>query len=317
MEFEDLKERLLALPEAATWPALADLWERTSSHAGVDWQLPPVACQAVCGDPAPALDAAVALRCLQLSIILVDDILDEDPRGLYRHLGEGRAANLALALQAAAFRLVGASPAPAEGRLRALEAMAWAALETARGQDLDVQDVRDEAGYWQVVRSKSLPFYGAALEMGGWLGGADPETAGALRQVGLLVGEVVQLHDDLFDAFEKPARPDWSRHGTNLLILYARTADHPERNRFEQLAAGAADPEALEEAQRILLRCGAVSYCAYHLIRRHQEVARRLEALPLKDPSALMAFLARQAEPMASLLEKAGAEVPAGLRFEG
>ncbi len=313
MEFEDLKDRLLALPEAAAWPALADLWARTSTHAGVDWQLVPVACQAVCGDPAPALDAAVALRCLQLSIILVDDILDEDPRGLYRHLGEGRAANLALALQAAAFRLLGASPAPAEGRLRALQAMAWAALETARGQDLDVQDAADEAGYWQVVRTKSLPFYGAALEMGAWLGGADPETAQSLREIGLLVGEVVQLHDDLFDAFEKPARPDWARHGTNLLILYARTADHSERDRFQELAGRATDPEALEAAQRILLRCGAVSYCAYHLIRRHREIARRLEALPLKDPSGLTAFLARQAEPVASLLEKAGAEGAGGV----
>ena len=44
--------------------------------------------------------------CLQLSIMLVDDILDDDPRGFQIDKGPGWAANLALALQSAAVRLV-------------------------------------------------------------------------------------------------------------------------------------------------------------------------------------------------------------------
>ena len=60
-------------------------------------------------DDAIALPAVAAIACLQISIILVDDILDDDPRGAYHRLGAGRAANLGLAFQAAALKLLAAA----------------------------------------------------------------------------------------------------------------------------------------------------------------------------------------------------------------
>ena len=65
------------------------------------WKLPVIACQAAGESPEKAIPASAALACAQLSIILVDDMLDDDPRGEYRRIGYGNASNFANAFQAA------------------------------------------------------------------------------------------------------------------------------------------------------------------------------------------------------------------------
>ena len=102
--------------------------------------------------------------------------------------------------------------------------LAQAALGTAFGQDLDVQNLRGEANYWRVVGAKSTPFYGAALQLGAVLGGASLDTGKALYDFGVSLGEMIQVFDDLMDAFQSPANPDWSEGRNNLAILYATTA---------------------------------------------------------------------------------------------
>ncbi len=76
-------------------------------------------------------------------------------------------------------------------------------------------------------------------------------------------------------------------------ILFASLVDHPERGRFVELRRNIADPVALQEAQEILIRCGAISYCADRLIRKYRSAKRILNRIPLSDP-----------EPVASLLEE-------------
>ena len=88
--------------------------------------------------------------------------------------------------------------------------LAHLALATALGQHLDVQHLEGEANYWKVVRAKSTPFYGAALHVGALLGNATPEVAEGMRDLGVLLGEIIQIHDDLLDAFHTPANPDWT-----------------------------------------------------------------------------------------------------------
>lgn len=313
MNSDQIKAAIFALPEIAAWPEMASVFGRTSGKLSTEWELPYMACQAVGGPPEAALAGAAALACIQLSIVLVDDMLDDDPRGDYHQLGYGPTANLALAYQAAAFALVKAAPVDAERRAGLSAWLAHIGLGTALGQYHDAHNAGDEAAYWQVVRGKSAPFYGAALALGALLGGANPAVVESLNQLGILIGETAQIYDDLGDALHNPARPDWQRGRNNLPILYALTANYPNRPRFEECLAQAADPERLSEAQAILVQCGAVSYCAFQAAQRYRAARVLLAGLTLADRDPLVEAVSRQSRPLVALFRAAGAEPPADL----
>jgi len=316
MNVESIRAHVLALPEVAVWPEIASFFERAACKPRPSWNLPALACQAVGGAVAAATPGAAAVACMQISIILVDDMLDEDPRGEHLRSGSGPTANLALAFQAAAFRVVEQAIADAERRVAVIASLARLALGTALGQHWDVQNLEGETNYWKVVRAKSTPFYAAALHIGALLGNANAEVAASLRDLGVVIGEIVQIRDDLLDAFQTPANPDWTQGRTNLPILYALRASHPDRTLFVDLLPRIDDPQALREAQQILIQCGAVSYCVYHLCKRHREARQLLENIPLADPTPMMDLLARQVQLVVKLLQTAGTEIPLDLPTE-
>src|SRR5205814_8273909 len=96
--------------------------------------------------------------CVQLSITLVDDILDADPRGVHLEIGAGETANVSLALQALALHLIGRLDMEAARRAAIMHSLAQMALGTAFGQSLDVQNLSGEDNYWRVLKAKSTPF---------------------------------------------------------------------------------------------------------------------------------------------------------------
>lgn len=309
-----LREAVLALPALAAWPEAASVFPaRGDEPLRFDWQLPVLACRAVGGAEETALPAAAAVACLQISIILADDMLDQDPRGEHHRLGAGRTANLALAFQAAALALIGRAPAPAEARHAAQAALADAALMTAFGQELDVQNLQGEANYWRVVRAKSTPFYAAAVQVGALLGGADAATAQGIHDLGVLLGEMIQIFDDLTDAFQTPANPDWTERRNNLALLYATTAAHPRRDELQALIPRAAEPAALHAAQEILIGSGAVSYCVYQWLARYRAAVGLLDRLPLADPRPLATAMEVQIAPLRRWLTGIGIAGPAEL----
>ena len=313
MDTESIIAPALALPEVAAWPGMVELLERAERKPRLDWKLPLLACQVLGRDTSLAIPGAAAIACIQISIILVDDMLDEDPRGEHLRSGVGPTANLALALQAAAFRVIGQAAVGADRRAGVIDSLAAMCLATSLGQHLDVQNLDGEENYWKVVRAKSTPFYAAALHVGALLAGATVPVTEGLRDLGILIGEIIQIRDDLVDAFQAPANPDWQQGRNNLALLYARTASHPERARFIELLPEASDAQALRQAQKILIDSGAVSYCAYQLIRRRQEAKRLLDSLPLNCPVPITNLLARQTSPVVSLLETVGVEGSAEL----
>jgi geranylgeranyl pyrophosphate synthase len=310
----DIIAQVSGLPEMTAWPELADIFERSVTQLGLKWELPLMACQAVGGDATAAAVGAAAVACMQLSLVLVDDMLDEDPHGAYLQFGYGATANLAFACQAMAFRMVEEAPVETERRAAVYASLAQMALTSAFGQNLDVQNLSGEENYWKVVRTKSAPFFGMALHIGALLGQTSPKVAERLRDFGLLLGEVIQIYDDLLDALQSPASPDWKQGRNNLAILYAVTADHSDRAQFRALLSRVDDPQALKTAQQILVRCGATSYCAYQVVERYRVARRLLDSTPLVESSPLRDLLARQIEPLVALLESVGAEVP--LEFE-
>ena len=107
MTFEEIKERVRTVSGIAAWPQMLSLTERVVHRDALSvWDYPVAACQAVGGESDAALAGAAAVFCSLISIHLVDDMLDDDPKGDYHRLGAGRAANLALAFQAAGHLLL-------------------------------------------------------------------------------------------------------------------------------------------------------------------------------------------------------------------
>ncbi len=309
----------LQQPEVAVWPELGEVWHHYAQNAH-SWHLPELACQAVGGAVDPVVPLVTAVGCCHISIVLVDDILDDDPKGLYRRLGAGVVANFALAFQSIAYRIV-QEVAEAMGWETAVQQQMLAELihlnlKTAYGQHLDVQEHLTEAHYWATVEAKSMPYYGAGFYLGALAGNADEALAAQLRQFGRLIGKIIQISDDLADVYQTPAAPDWQRGTGNLAILYARLAEHPDKKRFEALLSQISDLAALEEAQQILLQSGAVSYCIYHLLQSAREARAVLNECVLERPSLLQQFLAERISHLFELMESSKMPLPAELAAE-
>lgn len=308
--YEEIFELLFDLPYMQTWPEMTSILNRARSKKLEDWLLPVIACEAITDNHAAAIPAAAAIGCMQLSIILIDDLLDEDPRGEHHHIGKAAAANLAIAFQATGMSALSRSMAPHETRLAALDSLNTMMLTTAMGQHLDICNPDDEDTYWHLVRTKSSPFFSTALYIGAVLAGGAPETADQIKQFGDLYGEMIQIHDDLNDTLETPANPDWTQGRSPLPILFAQIVDHQDRARFLELRRIIPDPDALVEAQAILIRSGAVSYCIDQLLHRYQATQNILSNLSVAYPDKFESLLANIINPVRGLFEELGVEHP-------
>lgn len=307
MSVQRTKELILSLRPVAAWPQMAELVERIDPPAlsGV-LDYPAAACEAVGGAPEAAVRGSAAILCSLISIHLVDDMLDEEPGGDYHRLGPGATANLALAFQAAGHQVLDeATLAPHV--CSALQAILSAmTLATALGQSLDIRDFRGEEDYWQVARAKTPPLFAAAASVGALLGGASQEVVERLGRIGGLLGLGVQVSDDLLDALRSPAAADWNRRPNNLPILYAMTAEHPDREAFLEVSTRVAEPEALATAQEILVRSGALSYCVFKLLEILGEARALLEGIPLPGPEHVLRLFEAQIRPLRHLFAAVG-----------
>lgn len=297
---------LLAIPVVDVWPELRTLITQASDKEPKHWQLPVRACEAVGGTVEMAIPAVAAIACAQIGILLIDDMLDEDPRGEYHRAGPAKTANYAAAFQAAGLEALLLSALEQKAKLSALRNLNHMLMVLALGQHMDVQASIDETAYWKIVENKSASFFGAAFYLGALFGSASDEVAGKLKQLGHLYGEMIQIHDDLNDTLAVPANPDWLQGRSPLPILFAKVVDHPDRSRFVELCGAITDEAALREAQDILVRCGAVSYCVDQLLRRHQAAQEVLADISLPRREVLDALIEEVIAPVRKLFDAIG-----------
>jgi geranylgeranyl pyrophosphate synthase len=294
------------LPCIESWAEAQDMFQHAASRKPDHWLIPVKACEAVGGDQEQAVPAILAVGCAHVGILLVDDMLDDDPRGDYHRIGMPAASNIACAFQAATLHAMAQCVQEPYARLAAISGFNEMFLFTSFGQFLDVQSSGDESTYWQVTKAKSSPFFGVTLQVGALAGGGTLETAEQLKEVGHVYGEMVQIHDDMHDSMETPANPDWLQRRSPLPILFASLVNHPERSRFLELKEQVDDTAALEEAQEILIQCGAISYCADQIIQKHRTATRLLKGISLADRAPISALLDEIIAPVYKLLETCG-----------
>ena len=304
--YQSIVEYLLPFPVFVSWPEMKNILQRAATTHPRDWELPVIICQALAESPEKAIPASAALACAQISIILVDDMLDDDPRGEYHRIGSGRAANFAVAFQAASVEALLESGARAKVRTEAVKSLTQMMSITAFGQELDVQNPADETSYWQVVENKSAPFYGCAFQLGALFGEASSHVTNEIKRLGELYGEMIQIHDDLNDTMAVPANPDWTQGRRPLPILFAQTVEHPDRERFMKLYRNISENGALQEAQEILIRCGAVSYCVDQLLVRHKAAQNILDKTPLPNGGMVDSVIEAVIAPVHRLFDTLG-----------
>jgi geranylgeranyl diphosphate synthase type I len=305
--YEEAIDLLRQQPAAKHWQDMDSALQRAAQRRPVAWHFPIRACEAVGGLGDLARPAVAAITCIHMAIILVDDILDNDPRGLFHQVGAGRAANLAIGLNSLGIQVLLTTNQPVES-IVVLNEMTGS---TALGQELDVQNAKTEEEYWAVTRAKSSPYFAAALHLGALCGGADSATCAQLKTFGAIYGEIMQLHDDLNDSLENPANVDWVSGRSPLPILYAQVVEHPDRQRFISLRDQVSDVSKLEEAQSILIRSGAISYSVHQLALRQQRAESLLQTIQLRDRAPLQEILEEAIAPVKNLFKKLGSELPA------
>jgi len=304
--YQLIVEQLLAFPIFNYWHEMGNILRRAASTRPRDWQLPIITCETLGKSVEQAIPASAALACTQISIILVDDMLDEDPRGEYHRIGSGRAANFAVAFQSVGVEALLQSTAGTKVKHEAVRSLSQMTFTTAFGQELDIQNPIDETSYWQIVENKSAPFYGCAFHLGALFGEATDTVSSELKRLGELYGEMIQIHDDLNDTMAVPANPDWLQGRKPLPILFAQTVDHPDRARFMSLYQNISADGALQEAQEILIRCGAVSYCVDQLLRRYQAAQSILDKTPLPNKERVDTVIEAVITPVHRLFDTLG-----------
>lgn len=311
--YEHIQAFFSSLPHTAEWEALDEIFHWNAAKQPRHWRLPILVCEAVGGTPEDALPAAAALGCQHISILMIDDMLDADPRGEYIRLGMPAAANLAAAFQAAGYLSLVRSSLGREARLDSLYCLQGMTLQTALGQHWDTQAPQTEAEFWHVARTKSAPFFGAAFYLGALSGKTSSQAADRLEQLGRLYGEMIQIHDDLNDVLEVPAGPDWALDCSPLPILFAALVDHPEKERFLALRPHVWAADALREAQEILCRCGAVSYSVDQILQRAVRARGLIEELEIPRVDLIHRLVDDLVYPVVKLLKGIGVAEPVGV----
>lgn len=209
------------------------------------------AANAVGGDAADALDAAVAVEWIHNFTLVHDDIQDGDRERRHRAtlwtvVGEAQAINAGDALHAVAQRLLTSSGRHPDRRLRAARVLADATLAVIEGQCLDLAlERRPPSGIataLRLARAKTGALIGGALEAGALMGGATAPAAMRLGRAGRQLGAAFQLRDDWLGTWGDPALTGKSceadlqrRKHTYAVAIASEVATRPQRRELWHL----------------------------------------------------------------------------------
>ncbi|WP_435067527.1 polyprenyl synthetase family protein [Haloplanus sp. C73] len=196
-----VNERLESLVEAVEPAELAAELDHVALAGGkrVRPAVTVLACEAVGGRPADAVDFAVGIELVHNASLVIDDIIDRSAvrRGTpsaWAEFGYGPAILASDGLLGEAFALFSQNE-------RAMRIVAEAMVELGEGEATElVARPESEAEYMELARRKTGVLFRAAAELGAVAGGADAVTVEALGDYAERVGVAFQIRDDVLDA---------------------------------------------------------------------------------------------------------------------
>ena len=238
--------------------------------------------EAVGGTAEDALSAGVAIELFQSAALIHDDIADESElrRGepcLYLKEGAGVATNMGDLALTQVFEVVLADERLSESqRLAVLSELVRMERHTLEGQALDLGWARDgrwdvtAADYLYMVTSKTAWYTVASpLYIGALAGGAGPDAARGLIELGRHAGIAFQIQDDLLNLVGNAAtqgkdfRSDITEGKRSLAVVWA-LANLGEEGRSELvrlLESGTTSETELARAVGLLEDGGGIAHC--------------------------------------------------------
>ncbi len=167
-----------------------------------------MACNLFSDDVQPAMKSALALEVFHNFTLLHDDIMDKADmrRGMpsvHKKWNDNTAILSGDVMQIASYQLI--AETPISELKRTIDLFSRTAAQICEGQQYDVEfESRREVDaeeYIEMIRLKTAVLLGAALQIGGWIGGASDEDAELLYEFGVNIGLAFQLKDDLLDVY--------------------------------------------------------------------------------------------------------------------
>ena len=171
-----------------------------------------MACEALGGDPARALDAAVGLELFHNFTLLHDDVMDHaDVRRGQPTVHRRWNDNVAILSGDTMFALATRYVQRVEDQYlpQTMGLFNRTAIEIMEGQQWDMDfelrhDVSEDE-YIEMIRLKTSVLLGCACEMGAIIAGADENDRRAMYEMGMYMGLAFQLQDDMLDVWGDPA----------------------------------------------------------------------------------------------------------------
>ena len=259
------------------------------------------AAEAVGGDPATVLGAALGMEYLHVATLVHDDIIDADA------MRRGRPAvptayGIPSAIVAgdhlifSAFAALADQPELAPDRVAtAVAVLAEAGRDLCRGQMLEAQLVDSLAAgarwYAEMIRLKTGALFRAVCQIGAVLGGGPPAAVAALARYGEHLGVAFQIRDDLLfytatpEQTGKPAGSDLhnGRPTLPLLLGYEHAAE-PDQQRLLAVLERRAAGDSAKWVRELIINLGAVEF-ARERMRSHIEQAHAELAVLTPSPS--------------------------------
>jgi geranylgeranyl diphosphate synthase type I len=296
---QDKRMRLIAGYQLGWWDADGRATE--SGGKAIRPTLALLAAEAVAGDPATAVPAAVAVELVHNFSLLHDDIMDRDVERRHRPtgwvvFGEGQAILAGNAMLTAAFEVLVRSEGPTQG---SLELLLTAVQQLITGQSADLALERGEnveiAEVLEMEVGKTAALIECAVGLGALSAGASPDAVAHLRHAGRHIGLAFQLVDDVLGVVGDPsvtgksASSDVRAGKRSVPVIVALQAGTAEaRALAEMLEAGPPETDAeVARAVSLIKAAGGIDWAAGEAGRLLGEALSEIDAAKLPHGDAV------------------------------
>ncbi len=188
--------------------------------------------------------------------------------------------------------------------MRIMEVLADATNVIAEGEVMQLMNMHnaalDEAGYLQVIRSKTAKLFEASARVGAILAGGSAEMEEACAEYGQALGTAFQVIDDVLDyageaaVMGKNLGDDLREGKTTLPLISAMQRGTPEERKTIQEAIETGAVHMLEQVVAIVKRTGALDVAREAAAQEAQRAIRAAQQLPAGAHTECLVQLAAQ-----------------------
>ena len=226
---------------------------------------------------------AAVIEFIHTATLLHDDVVDESSLRRGKQTANalfGNAASVLVGdfLYSRAFQMMVAVGSP-----RVMEIVADATNVIAEGEVLQLLNMHnpdvDEAGYLQVIRSKTAKLFEAASQIGALIAGADEAGIAAAGEYGRSIGTAFQLIDDVLDysgnsaEIGKNVGDDLREGKPTLPLIWLMQHGSPQQRELVRTCIENGDEQHFDQVLEAITHSGALAYT-----REQAEIAARRAA---------------------------------------